>query len=130
MNPKSDWSAAGEVFNKAGKTDILIRHDNAVLFVAERHWWSGSKGYGKKIDQLLSDLTWRHSKTTVISFVGRKAMVPILEKIEVEARQHDCFVRLEEDHDAPWREYTFHLPGDPDCPITLSTLTFHVPRDA
>lgn len=34
-------STSGEVFNRNGKTDILIRHEKANVFVAECKFWSG-----------------------------------------------------------------------------------------
>jgi len=44
-------STAGEVFNKTGKTDILIRHDKANVFVAECKFWKGESEYFATIDQ-------------------------------------------------------------------------------
>jgi len=51
--------ATAETFNKTGKTDLLIRHENENGFVAECKFWSGSKSYHDAIGQLLGYLTWR-----------------------------------------------------------------------
>jgi len=67
-------SVTGETFNKSGKTDILIRHEGHIVFVAECKFWSGIKELHKAIDQLLKYLTWRDSKTALICFVENKEL--------------------------------------------------------
>ncbi len=74
-------SVSGETFNKTGKTDILIRHEGKNLFVAECAIWKGSNQFLGKIDQLLSYLTWRDSKTALICFVRNKDVANVLNTI-------------------------------------------------
>ncbi len=81
-------STTGETFNKAGKTDILIRHERQNVFVAECKFWGGMKGFHATIDQLLGYLTWRDSKAAVISFVRNKELNPVLETIGKETAKH------------------------------------------
>ncbi len=38
-------SASGETFNKSGKTDIQLRYDSSVIFIAECKFWSGAGRY-------------------------------------------------------------------------------------
>ena len=40
-----EGSATGETFNKAGKTDVLIRHENSNAFIAECKFWRGQEVY-------------------------------------------------------------------------------------
>lgn len=53
LNGHYEGTATGETFNAEGKTDILIRHDNRNVFIAECKFWSGSKGCHEALDQLL-----------------------------------------------------------------------------
>lgn len=43
LEPNFEGSATGETFNKKGKTDILLRHENSNVFVAELKYWHGKK---------------------------------------------------------------------------------------
>ena len=42
LNTHYRGKATAEAFNFHGKTDILIRHDNQNLFIAECKYWSGA----------------------------------------------------------------------------------------
>ena len=44
LEPRYEGSATGETFNSTGKTDILIRHENSNVFIAECKFWARSKG--------------------------------------------------------------------------------------
>ena len=43
LSPHFDGGVTGETFNKAGKTDILIRYKSSNVFVAECKFWHGKK---------------------------------------------------------------------------------------
>lgn len=120
-------SATGETFNKKGKTDILIRHEKANVFVAECKFWSGIKAFHKTIDQLLGYLTWRDSKAAVVSFVRNKELTPVLEAIEKETPSHACFVKSQGKKRDGWFMFEFHLPGDSGRSVQLAVLVFHFP---
>ena len=72
LEPSFEGSATGETFNKKGKIDILIRHENSNAFIAECKFWRGQKEYLETITQLLGYLTWRDSKSAVVVFVRNK----------------------------------------------------------
>ena len=58
LDPNFEYgSVTGETFNKTGKTDIQLRYDSSVIFIAECKFWTGEKGYLKTISQLLNYLT-------------------------------------------------------------------------
>ena len=120
-------STTGETFNKAGKTDILIRHEKHNLFIAECKFWSGIKGFHKTVDQLLGYLTWRDSKAAVVVFVKNKEIAPVLETIEQHATDHPTFVKFHGSQQEGWFNYEFHLPDDESRAVSVAVLAFHFP---
>lgn len=128
LDPNFEYgSATGETFNKKGKTDILLRYDSSVVFVAECKFWSGEKVFNKTIDQLLSYLTWRDSKTAVIIFVRKKEIIPIYQKIKELSPKHNCYITTKGQKFDNWTEHIFHLPFDKNKEVVLSILVFHLP---
>jgi hypothetical protein len=128
LQPRFEGSATGETFNKKGKTDILLRHENHNIFVAECKFWGGAKQHHETIDQLLSYLTWRDSKTAIVFFIGTKAMAAPLSSIEESTPKHPCFVASAGKRDESWFRYEMCLPGDRGRRVHLAILCFHVPR--
>jgi hypothetical protein len=57
LNAQLREAAAGEVFNAAGKTDILIRAEDRNVFIAECKIWRGPKTVREALTQLLAYLT-------------------------------------------------------------------------
>lgn len=129
LTPHFEGSVTGETFNKSGKTDILLRYENTNVFVAECKFWRGIKSYFAAIDQLLSYLTWRDSKTALILFVGNKEIIPVIEQINNETENHENFVKKDETKSESWLNYTFHLNGDKSRELKLAVLIFHIPAD-
>ena len=128
LTPHFEWaSTTGETFNKAGKTDILLRYENTNVFVAECKVWKGAKAHHDTIDQLLRYLTWRDSKTAIVYFVPTKDIAAPLKAIEESTHSHACFAATKGRQDASWFHYEFHLPGDPASIIQLAILCFHLP---
>lgn len=120
-------SASGETFNKSGKTDILLRYDSSVVFVAECKFWSGEKNFLETIDQLLGYLTWRESKTSVIIFVKNKDMTSVIETTKAATKKHNCFIREKPSNDISWFNYIFSLPTDKNKELQLAVQLFHIP---
>jgi hypothetical protein len=121
-------SVGGETFNKEGKTDILIRHDGGNVFVAECKYWSGIKGFFNAVDQLLSYLTWRDSKASLLIFVKNKDFGAVLEQIRSKIADHDSFDNFLGEPKEAWFNFRFHLPSDESRSISLSVLVFHFPE--
>jgi hypothetical protein len=130
LEPRFEYSTTGETFNKTGKTDILIRHEKNNLFVAECKFWGGAKKHFETIDQILSYLTWRDSKTAIVYFVETKEISAPLKAIEESTPQNACFVKANGKKNESWFDYTFHLPHDEGVFIRLSVLCFHLPKSA
>lgn len=72
--------ASGETFNKEGKTDILLKYQDKNLFIAECKIWGTESYFTKGIEQLLSYLTWRDSKTSYIIFSKNKDVRNVIDK--------------------------------------------------
>ena len=120
-------SVTGETFNKTGKTDILIRHENANVFVAECKFWNGIKAFFKAIDQVLGYLTWRDSKAAIVCFIRNKELDPVLKQIETETANHPCFVKYHGKKAEGWFSFEFHLKDDETRGVQLAVLCFHFP---
>lgn len=121
-------SASGETFNKKGKTDILLRYDSSVVYVAECKFWKGEKQFLATIDQLLGYLTWRDSKASVILFVKNKDFSNVISTITVTTGSHSNYLRTLNAKGETWWNYIFHINGDRNREINLSILAFHLPE--
>jgi hypothetical protein len=120
-------SVTGETFNKTGKTDILIRHEKANVFVAECEFWKGIKAFFKTIDQALGYLTWRDSKAAIVCFIRNKKLNPVLKQIETKTASHPCFVKYHGKKAESWFSFEFHLKDDETRGVQLAVLCFHFP---
>jgi hypothetical protein len=128
LDPNFEYgTASGETFNKTGKTDIQLRYDSSVVFIAECKFWSGTKNYLTTIDQLLGYLTWRDNKASVIIFVKQKDFTSILIKIETETIKHSNFLSFVGKSDENWFNYRFHINGDRNREIQLAVQVYNIP---
>lgn len=121
-------SASGETFNKIGKTDIMLKYDSSVVFIAECKYWKGEKMFLQTIDQLLGYLTWRNSKVAVINFVQNTEFTDVLQKVKASIVNHPNFIKELEENDETWFNYKFHINGDRNREIDLAIISFHLPR--
>ena len=123
-----EGSATGETFNKSGKTDILIRHENSNVFIAECKFWRGKKGYLNTITQLLGYLTWRDSKSAVIVFVKNKDLSSVIQIAEEVTSTHSNYLGFVDKMHDTWLNYRFHINGDKNREVKLGVLFFHIPE--
>lgn len=129
LQPRYNWSAVGEAFNKIGKTDILIRYNNAIAFIAECKFWHGQKLYFDTISQLFDRyLTWRNSKAAVILFVKNKDFSSVLGEVKKSTPNHSNFVRFVDEKDETWLNYVFHINDNPSREVKLAVLLFPIPQ--
>jgi hypothetical protein len=128
LEPRFEGSTTGETFNKVGKTDILMRYEGKNIFVAECKFWRGIKSHLEALDQLLSYLTWRDSKTALVCFVENKEIMAVLKAIEDGTPDHPCFVTARGKHEESWFNYEFHLPGDNGRRVFVAIMCFHLPK--
>lgn len=120
-------SVTGETFNKAGKADIVVRHEGSNVFVAECKFWRGAKSLLGAIDQVLGDLTWRDSKAAILCFVRSDAMSDVMDSVPSVVAMHACFRRSRKNLAEGCYEFDFHLPGHASRGLSLAVLCFHFP---
>ena len=120
-------SASGETFNKSGKTDILIHYEGSIVFIAECKFWRGEKIHLQTLDQLLSYLTWRDSKTAVIIFIKNKEITKVLKTVRRATGEHPNFIKELPQTSNSWFNYVFSLPGDSNKELKIAILMFHIP---
>jgi hypothetical protein len=127
LNGQYEGQATGETFNFQGKTDILIRTEGKNVFIAECKYWSGEKNFLETIDQLLSYLSWRDTKTAVLIFSRNANFTDVLSTIAAAAPTHPNFKHDLGKSDETTFKYIFHQPNDPNREIQLTVMVFNVP---
>jgi hypothetical protein len=127
LNAQYEGTATGETFNFQGKTDIIIKNEGKNVFIAECKHWRGEKEFLEAIDQLLSYLSWRDTKTAILLFNRNASFTEVLEKIAEIVPKHACFKRDLGKTDESGFRYVFHQPNDTNRELTLSVLAFDVP---
>lgn len=128
LTPRVTGTTTGETFNKSGKTDILVRHEDRNVFVAELGIWAGAKTLSAKVDQMLSYLTSRDSKAALVVFVPNKGFSPIIDRAEAALRGHGTDVKHVGAPEDAWSDHVLHLPEDPGREVHVALMLFHLPR--
>ena len=122
-------TGSGETFNKAGKTDVLLKYEDGTnLFVAECKFWTGEKDFLSAIHQLFDRyLTWRDSKAALLLFVTNKGFTSVVQKVRDEAAKHPYFVRTLAEREETSLAFEFHLPEDKQRLVRFAILLFAFP---
>ena len=128
INGQYEGNATGETFNYQGKTDIFLRVEDRNVFIAECAFWKGEKNLKEKIDQLLSYLSWRDTKTALLVFNRNAKFSDVLAKIGAAAVAHPCFKRDLGKKSETFFRYVFHQPGDSNREVLLTIMAFDIPR--
>lgn len=125
LNAQFEGAAAGEVFNAAGKTDILIRAGDRNVFIAECKIWKGPKTIRDALGQLLSYLTWRDTKAALLLFIRSGEPTTIITKSIAEIEGHANYKRARGTaEDGERYDFILHANGDPNREIRLAFLPF------
>jgi hypothetical protein len=93
LNAQFEGKAGGEVFNGAGRSDILLRCEDRNVFIAECKIWDGPKTVSDAVDQLLGYLVWRDTKAVLVVFIHTVNATETIEKARVAIRDHPRVVR-------------------------------------
>ena len=128
LNGQYQGKATGETFNNIGKTDILIRHENKNIFVAECKFWEGFEGLKKTVDQLLGYTTWRDTKTTLIIFSRRQDFTGVITEAQRAMKDHQHFKSGPTEEGESRFRYTFTHPNDKQRGIIVTLLLFDMPK--
>ena len=130
LNGHYEGGATGETFNASGKTDILIRSGNRNVFIAECKFWRGPKQFGEAIDQLMSYLTWRDSKTALLVFNKNRDAAAVREKMhETVVSRSEHKKTLVQDALGDGR-YVLVKEADPGREIVLTTQLYDLPSQS
>ena len=133
LNAFFKGEATGETFNRSGKTDILIRHENNNALIVECKIWKGKQIIEDSINQLFQYITWRDTKTGIFIFYKRrkKSLTNVIEEIDKEVKNHAnfddifCFSnnKLKEENILG---YKFLHPSDTERKIYLGLMIFDI----
>ena len=118
----------GEVFSRKSKTDIFMWHEKGAVFVAECKFWRGSRDFEKAIDQLLSYLVWRDTKSALVLFVRETNVSDIIRKADEAFKAHRLYKRREPDV-ASFPVYVLLHDGDPNREIKVTLVMVPLPRE-
>ncbi|SFE63879.1 hypothetical protein SAMN05518672_108199 [Chitinophaga sp. CF118] len=122
-------TATRESFNRAGRTDILVRHASGNnLFVAECKNWTGQAGMLAAVNQLMGYLTYRDNKAALLLFVDRADITTVLNRIDEAIITHMNYKRSGEVTNRASKSHVFSLPGDPDGEVTIEIMVGHFPQ--
>lgn len=127
LNSHFEGAATGETFNATGKTDILIRHENKNLFIAECKFWNGPSSLTNAIDQLLGYTNWRDTKTAILLFSKNKDFTNVLTQIPATVNAHPNTVRQEHYPSETGSRFTLRHQHDAERHLTLTILAFNIP---
>lgn len=119
----SAYSSAGEAFNHKGKTDLMVKNGDDILFIAECKFWKGAKVFIDAISQLLGYLTWRDTKTALLIFNRNVEMTTVLQSIEETVSQHPNYLFGKKNGDARF-DMLFHLNEDKNRHVKMAIFVF------
>ncbi len=127
LNGHYEGQATGETFNYHGKTDIMIRSGDRNIFIAECKFWNGPAKLTEAIDQLLSYLSWRDSKTALLVFNRNKDFSRVLAAIPETVKLHPNFLKDEGRCGETGFRYAFRHKDDAAKVLHLTVMAFDVP---
>jgi hypothetical protein len=128
LNGQYQGEATGETFNNIGKTDIIIRHENKNIFVAECKFWSGYEALKETADQLLGYTTWRDTKTALIIFSRNVNFTNVIKEAQRAMKDHQHYKSgPKQEAEARFR-YVFTHPNDKQRDIIVTLMLFDMPK--
>lgn len=130
LNAQFKGTAAGELFNGAGKTDILVRERDRNVFIGECKVWDGARTVTDALDQLLGYLVWRDTKAALLMFIRTKDVTATVQLATAAIEAHPNYKRRGTRNNDGRIDVVMHANGDPDREIKLAFLPFALPRDA
>jgi hypothetical protein len=127
LNGRFGGAATGETFNYQGKTDILIRSGDRNIFIAECKFWHGEKAFKDTVDQLLSYLSWRDTKTAVVIFNRNKNFGAVLSSIKTAMSNHQHTKKGPTVQGESRFRYVLGNPSDHSREVIVTVMAFDIP---
>ncbi|ROO52202.1 hypothetical protein EDC02_7109 [Micromonospora sp. Llam0] len=124
LNAHFEGDAAGEVFNGAGKTDILIRVDDRNIFIGECKIWAGPSTMDEALGQIFSYLVWRDTKAAILLFIRNKGVAAAIQKAAEKIEAHPNYKRRGPLRSDDQLDFVMRAQDDPDRQIQLALLPF------
>lgn len=130
LNAHFPGEGSGETFNMSGKTDLILKREDRVIFVAECKIWKGPKAMAEAIDQLLGYLTWRENKAAMLVFNRNSSLSGVLDQIPQVFQEHPQFDEQIELSRGLETEFRFRLRSlqDERRKMTVAVLVFDLPK--
>ncbi|WP_146231196.1 hypothetical protein [Micromonospora sicca] len=125
LNANYEGAASGEAFNGAGKTDILLNHQNRSAFIGEFKFWGGPKAFSSAINQLCSYTTWRDTKAALVLLVKDVRATTAIEGADQAIRSHPQF-REARPSDRPMERRDYVLASNTDTKRLISVALLPV----
>ena len=133
LNTHYEGAATGETFNRAGKTDILVRVGDRSVFVGECKWWSGQQDFAgdggadkSALDQLLSYATWRDSKLALAVFVKQQDIGAVITAARRALEQHPPFIAWKSSDDDAQLRARVKLGAEQDREADVAVVFIHL----
>ncbi|MBQ9678825.1 MAG: hypothetical protein IJV44_11885 [Prevotella sp.] len=117
------YTSTGEAFNHKGKTDLMVKNGDDILFIAECKFWKGARVFIDAISQLLGYLTWRDTKTALLVFNRDVGMTTALQSIENASSKHPNYLSGKKNGDARF-DCVFHLNEDKNQQVKMAIFVF------
>ena len=130
LNGQFQGAATGETFNNVGKTDILVRHENKNVFVAECKFWGRYKALIETTDQLLGYTTWRDTKTALIIFSRNQDFTNVISEAQRAMKDHPHYKSGPQKEGETRFRYVFTHPNNAQREIIVTLLIFDMPKPA
>jgi hypothetical protein len=127
LNAQWGGAVTAETFSKEGKTDILLRWEDANAFIGECKMWKGPVEFAKGIDQLLRYTVWRDTRVGLILFIrGVLDVKAAITKAEQSIISHRNFVEIGKGG----HEFVIHSNDDDKQHIRLALIPIHISTSA
>ena len=124
----SQHAAKGEVFNRKGKTDILVfdNHGNNI-FIGECKLWKGEAYLTNAINQLLENyVNWRDEKTAILIFNRDvQNFTDLIDKATSTVSKHQLCLKDIGLRNSTSYSYLFMHPNDANKLIKLELVLFN-----
>ena len=125
LNTNYEGQAAGEVFSRSGKADIVVSMNDRHAFIAECKIWDGPKKFSDAVDQLLRYLVWRDTKAAIILFIKNGQPSEVITKADAALTAHArCDRRLDSADPTSRVDYLLRSTADDQRTIHTALLPF------